>query len=163
MRAKTLTALAVACSTFLTTGAPAQIASFEIGTLTCGLSASGADAPKAESQLGGVTCIFKPRKALARAQARGVAVRSILDKTNEKYTGVTDLRGHGVNVLIDDKVKIAHNKVIVIDRQHVITGSFNFTPSAQTARAEDAEGVQRNAARVILEYAACCEDEDIHG
>ena len=61
MRAKALTALVVACSTFLTTGAPAQIASFEIGTLTCGLSASGADAPKAESQLGGVTCIFKPR------------------------------------------------------------------------------------------------------
>ena len=59
MRAKALTALAVACSMFgITTGAPAQIASLEIGTLTCGLFASGADAPKAESQLGGITCIF---------------------------------------------------------------------------------------------------------
>jgi phosphatidylserine/phosphatidylglycerophosphate/cardiolipin synthase-like enzyme len=81
-------------------------------------------------------------QALGRAKARGVEVQSILDKTNEqpRYTGLTYLLNHGVSVLIDDNVKIAHNKVIVIDRQHLITGSFNFTLSAQ----------QRNAENVLL-------------
>jgi phosphatidylserine/phosphatidylglycerophosphate/cardiolipin synthase-like enzyme len=37
----------------------------------------------------------------------------------------------------DGKHAIAHNKVIVIDQVVVITGSFNFTNSAETRNAEN--------------------------
>jgi phosphatidylserine/phosphatidylglycerophosphate/cardiolipin synthase-like enzyme len=40
-------------------------------------------------------------------------------------------------VLIDRRPGIAHNKVMIIDGQHVITGSFNFTESAQKKNAEN--------------------------
>ena len=40
-------------------------------------------------------------------------------------------------MLIDNKVAIAHNKVMVIDNKNIITGSFNFTKSAQDRNAEN--------------------------
>jgi phosphatidylserine/phosphatidylglycerophosphate/cardiolipin synthase-like enzyme len=40
-------------------------------------------------------------------------------------------------VVIDDKHNIAHNKVMVIDGERVITGSFNFTTSAEKNNAEN--------------------------
>jgi phosphatidylserine/phosphatidylglycerophosphate/cardiolipin synthase-like enzyme len=78
-------------------------------------------------------------QALGRAKDRGVDVRAILDRSNEqpRYTGATYLANHGIPVLIDDRVAIAHNKVMVIDGQTVITGSFNFTKAAQARNAEN--------------------------
>jgi len=78
-------------------------------------------------------------KALADAYRRGVDVQVILDKSQAtaKYTGATYLQHAGVPVTIDSKVAIAHNKVIVIDGQTVITGSFNFTKAAQEKNAEN--------------------------
>ena len=78
-------------------------------------------------------------QALAQARRRGVDVRVLLDKSNEqeRYTAATFLMNQGVAVLIDDKVAIAHNKVMVIDDVHVITGSFNFTKAAQERNAEN--------------------------
>lgn len=82
-------------------------------------------------------------QAIAHAKSENkLDVRVILDKSNEqpRYSGGTYMSNNGVPVLIDFKVAIAHNKVIIIDRKHVLTGSFNFTKSAQ----------QRNAENVIL-------------
>lgn len=78
-------------------------------------------------------------KALADAKHRGVDVRAILDKSQrtEKYTGATYLKNAGVPVVIDDRPAIAHNKVFVFDQQSVLTGSFNFTKSAQDRNAEN--------------------------
>lgn len=78
-------------------------------------------------------------KALGDAKARGVDVEAILDKTNEakRYTGATYLSHHKIPVWIDDAVAIAHNKVMVIDGDSVITGSFNFTQAAQNKNAEN--------------------------
>jgi phosphatidylserine/phosphatidylglycerophosphate/cardiolipin synthase-like enzyme len=79
-------------------------------------------------------------QALARAwEERGVEVRVLLDKINEqkRYTAATYLLNHGIDVLIDDKVAIAHNTVIVIDGRDVIIGSFNFTTAAQRRNAEN--------------------------
>jgi phospholipase D len=42
-----------------------------------------------------------------------------------------------VPVWIDDQLAIAHNKVLIIDGHLVITGSFNFTKSAETRNAEN--------------------------
>ena len=77
--------------------------------------------------------------ALGRAKERGVEVKVILDRINEqkRYTAATYLKNHGIDVLIDDAVVIAHNKVVVIDRRNVITGSFNFTRAAHAKNAEN--------------------------
>lgn len=78
-------------------------------------------------------------KALGDAKARGVDVEAILDKTNEskRYNGASYLRNHDISVWIDSTVAIAHNKVMVIDGDSVITGSFNFTKAAQEKNAEN--------------------------
>lgn len=78
-------------------------------------------------------------KALVEAKNRGIDVRVILDKSNEtqKYSGATYVANAGIPVFIDYKPAIAHNKVMIIDQNSVITGSFNFTTSAQTRNAEN--------------------------
>jgi phosphatidylserine/phosphatidylglycerophosphate/cardiolipin synthase-like enzyme len=43
----------------------------------------------------------------------------------------------GISTFIDDKHAIAHNKIIIIDRETVITGSFNFTKAAEEKNAEN--------------------------
>ena len=78
-------------------------------------------------------------KALVDASRRGVKVEAILDKSQRKatYTGATFLKNEGIPVWIDDKHAIAHNKVMVIDEDIVITGSFNFTKAAEEKSAEN--------------------------
>lgn len=55
----------------------------------------------------------------------------------ETYTGATFLRNEGVPVYIDAAHAIAHNKVMVIDGQTVVTGSFNFTKAAEEKDGEN--------------------------
>jgi phosphatidylserine/phosphatidylglycerophosphate/cardiolipin synthase-like enzyme len=78
-------------------------------------------------------------KALVDAYKRGVKVSVILDKSQrgEKYTSADFLRNAGVPTSIDARHSIAHNKVMVIDSQTVITGSFNFTKAAEESNAEN--------------------------
>lgn len=77
--------------------------------------------------------------ALHEARRRGVAVTVLLDKSVRKEPSqrALELVKHGVKAFIDDRVAIAHNKVMVIDGAAVITGSFNFTQSAQSRNAEN--------------------------
>jgi phosphatidylserine/phosphatidylglycerophosphate/cardiolipin synthase-like enzyme len=78
-------------------------------------------------------------KALLEAHKRGVDVEVILDKKNRtaKYSSATFLANAGIRTLIDARHKIAHSKIMVIDDQTVITGSFNFTKAAETSNAEN--------------------------
>ena len=78
-------------------------------------------------------------KALVSAKQRGVSVEVILDKSqrSERYSGATFLANAGIRTLIDEQPSIAHSKVIIIDGTSVITGSFNFTRSAQQYNAEN--------------------------
>jgi phosphatidylserine/phosphatidylglycerophosphate/cardiolipin synthase-like enzyme len=78
-------------------------------------------------------------KALTGAFKRGVKVEAILDKSQrrEKYTAATFLANAGITTFIDDKHAIAHNKIMIIDKETVITGSFNFTKAAEEKNAEN--------------------------
>ena len=78
-------------------------------------------------------------KALINASNRGVKVRVLLDKSNigAKYSKMRDLRKAGIEVLIDEISGIAHNKTIIIDASLIITGSFNFTTSADIRNTEN--------------------------
>ncbi|MGO8744785.1 MAG: phospholipase D family protein [Thermoguttaceae bacterium] len=78
-------------------------------------------------------------KALLDARKRGVQVEVILDKSQktEKYSEADFLANSGIPTRIDAQHAIAHNKVIVIDRATVISGSFNFTTAAESHNAEN--------------------------
>jgi phosphatidylserine/phosphatidylglycerophosphate/cardiolipin synthase-like enzyme len=78
-------------------------------------------------------------KALLDAHKRGVKVQVILDKSqrSDKYSSADFLANQGVPVVIDANHAIAHNKVIIIDGEVVLTGSFNFTKAAQERNAEN--------------------------
>jgi phosphatidylserine/phosphatidylglycerophosphate/cardiolipin synthase-like enzyme len=78
-------------------------------------------------------------QALVDAKKRGVDVRVIADKSDKTGKGelLADLVKGGVPVKIDAKHAIAHNKIMVIDAQTVISGSFNFTVSAEQHNAEN--------------------------
>jgi phosphatidylserine/phosphatidylglycerophosphate/cardiolipin synthase-like enzyme len=77
--------------------------------------------------------------ALREAVARGVFVEVILDKSQQSssYTRATFLHNSGCRVLFDRNHKIAHNKIILLDDDIVITGSYNFTKSAEKDNAEN--------------------------
>ncbi len=78
-------------------------------------------------------------KALLDAHKRGVKIDAILDKSQKsaKYSSATFLSNAGVPVLIDNHHAIAHNKIMIIDKSVLITGSFNFTKAAEEKNAEN--------------------------
>jgi len=78
-------------------------------------------------------------KALADARARRVNIVALFDKSDVrgKFGLIDALAKRGIQVLIDDKHAIAHNKIMIIDRLTVITGSFNFTKAAEENNAEN--------------------------
>ena len=81
------------------------------------------------------------RDALLRAKARGVTVRIISDRINLSGRGsvVPDLQAEGIEVTYDFEHAIQHNKVAIIGRSWVATGSFNWTDAAEHRNAENLE------------------------
>ena len=63
----------------------------------------------------------------------------ILDKTNrtKNYSSADFVMHAGIPTWIDTGHTIAHNKIMIIDGETVITGSFNFTKAAETHNAEN--------------------------
>ena len=78
-------------------------------------------------------------KALVEAHKRGVEVKVILDRkeTGTTYSSADFVAHAGITTLIDGAHAIAHNKVMVIDSETIITGSFNFTTAAERQNAEN--------------------------
>lgn len=77
--------------------------------------------------------------ALVNAKHRGVEVRVLLDRSNlsQRHSGYSKLREADIETTIDKVPGIAHNKVMIIDEFITVTGSFNFTASADTRNAEN--------------------------
>jgi phosphatidylserine/phosphatidylglycerophosphate/cardiolipin synthase-like enzyme len=77
--------------------------------------------------------------ALVAAKGRKVHIDILLDRSNEQetYTELGHLVDQGISPLIDAQHAIAHNKVIIIDRKVLVTGSFNFTHQAEAENAEN--------------------------
>ncbi|WP_255581877.1 phospholipase D family protein [Cupriavidus sp. AU9028] len=93
-------------------------------------------------------------EALLRARKRGVKVRVIVDKSqaSARYTSATFLKNQGIEVVIDRRPAIAHNKVMIFDGEAVFTGSFNFTKAAEERNTENGiliRGDQRLVARYL--------------
>lgn len=93
-------------------------------------------------------------KALVDAHKRGVYVQVILDRSQrkEKYSPSDFMSHAGIPTFIDTVHAIAHNKVMIIDKAVVITGSFNFTKAAEQNNAENLLVIQsRDMAKVYSE------------
>jgi len=78
-------------------------------------------------------------KALIDARKRGVRVEAILDKSQRsgQDSSATFLANSTIPTFIDASHAIAHNKIIIIDKGTVITGSFNFSRAAEEKNAEN--------------------------
>jgi phosphatidylserine/phosphatidylglycerophosphate/cardiolipin synthase-like enzyme len=78
-------------------------------------------------------------KALVDAKNRGIDVQVILDKSQRtaNYSSADFVAHAGMPTYIDAEHAIAHNKIIIIDNQTVITGSFNFSKAAEDKNAEN--------------------------
>lgn len=85
--------------------------------------------------------------ALVDCHKRGVDVEIVLDGRfngfDEKTSGRQKCVDAGIPVYLDRKHAIAHNKVIIIDEQVVMTGSFNFSQSAELHNAENSVPIQQ--------------------
>lgn len=81
-------------------------------------------------------------EAMVRAHRRGVKIRVLLDKSQkaEKYSSADLLANAGISAKIDAahvRRRRTHNKVMIIDNEILVTGSFNFTKAAEENNAEN--------------------------
>lgn len=83
-------------------------------------------------------------KALIAAHARGVTVMVLTDQEmllNGKSSQIPALAAADIPVSVETRYATAHNKIMLIDAQTrhgtLITGSYNFTWSAQARNAEN--------------------------
>lgn len=88
---------------------------------------------------------------LIAAHRRGVDVQVLADAQQHARTSsskLSDLAAAGIAVRLETKYQNAHNKVLVIDAATsdatLITGSFNFTWTAQHKNAENILIAQKN-------------------
>jgi mitochondrial cardiolipin hydrolase len=77
--------------------------------------------------------------ALKAAKKRGVKVRILTDHTqaSQKSSGVLGMIESGLDVRLNSKFKIEHNKFGVYDGRLVSTGSFNWTGPAARSNSEN--------------------------
>ncbi len=76
---------------------------------------------------------------LANAHTRGVSIQFIFDKSQmtARRSVAAYTFGAGIPTFTDRAHVIAHNKVMIIDKLTVITGSFSFTKAAEEGNAEN--------------------------
>jgi len=98
--------------------------------------------------------------ALIAAQRRGIDVSVLADAeqfAKVESSKLSELAAAGIPVWLETRYRSAHNKIIVIDAAApdatVITGSFNFTWSAQHTNAENVL-IARNSPVLAARYAA---------
>jgi phosphatidylserine/phosphatidylglycerophosphate/cardiolipin synthase-like enzyme len=83
-------------------------------------------------------------KSLIKAKSRGVKIYILADKEqmqNSDASLIPELAKQNIPINLETKYQNAHNKVIIIDPKgsnpKVITGSYNFSYSAQYKNAEN--------------------------
>lgn len=77
--------------------------------------------------------------AIRRAKSRGIKVRILIDRTGPKQeSGELPLdKEAGIEIYVDKTYRIAHNKIIIIDSILTLTGSYNWSVSAERYNSEN--------------------------
>jgi len=77
-------------------------------------------------------------EALISAHKRGIKVAILVDKSQLTAKGpLKKMLRNGIEIFVDVVPGIAHNKVMIIDDDQVITGSYNWTHPAEHYNAEN--------------------------
>ena len=102
-------------------------------------------------------CVFtisddRITEKLIRAHKRGIKVKIITDndKCNDRGSDIYRLSNTGIEVKIDDSPYHMHNKFAVFDKKSAITGSYNWTRSAEQNNQENI--LVTTTPSVTLEY-----------
>lgn len=92
-------------------------------------------------------------EALKKAHHRGVKLRILTDKlqASSKSSKVIDLYKDGVNIRVNSRHKIEHNKFAVYDQKIASTGSFNWTNPASNKNSENCLFLEGNL-NIINKY-----------
>ncbi len=101
--------------------------------------------------------------ALLAARKRGVRVRVIFDRLGARGRGnvAALLSKGGIAVWVDARHAIFHDKVLLIDGEALLTGSFNFTQNAERRNAENLL-VLREVPTLVGQYEAEFERHRAH-
>lgn len=89
-------------------------------------------------------------EALLRAHKRGVRVILLVDKTQARRFEAPKLAALGMDVWIDYIPRIAHSKIMIVDRKTIVGGSFNYSVNA-LKNAENCTFFE-NEPKLALEY-----------
>ncbi len=80
-------------------------------------------------------------KAMQEQFDSGISVDGIFDanqkKSNKGYSEYDSMDKAGLSVRLDNEPGAMHHKVIIIDGETVITGSYNFSKNAETRNSEN--------------------------
>ena len=79
----------------------------------------------------------KIKEALIKSAKKKVKITILIDKRFAYKNIIQELIENGINAYVDLVSGIAHNKIIIIDKKKIITGSFNFTHAAQHKNTEN--------------------------
>lgn len=85
-------------------------------------------------------------EALKKAHKRGVKIRILTDKLQaaQKSSKVRELYDYGINIRVNSKHKIEHNKFAIFDMNNAMTGSYNWTEPASDKNSENCLFFNRN-------------------
>ena len=143
LKAVPLAALATMCGAEANAPAPFGAAEvcFTLAAQDCGAFAVAAIEAARRSLLVQAYNFTEPRivAAIIAAHRNGVAVAVIVDKitARQRGEGVDAVAAAGIPTFVDRGPRIAHNKVMVIDGETVLTGSFNWSVNAERFNAEN--------------------------
>ncbi|MCK5809617.1 MAG: DUF1669 domain-containing protein [Cocleimonas sp.] len=95
-------------------------------------------------------------KALINLKQQGIEIKGVVDtsQSGSSYAQYDDLKNENIDVLLDGNPKKLHHKVMIIDRRYVVTGSYNFSQSAETRNDENSVIIDNSslAARYEQEF-----------
>lgn len=84
-------------------------------------------------------------KAMRDRYKRGIPVEGVFEKRQiDKYSEYESMEKAGIPVITDDRPGAMHHKVIIIDEETVITGSYNFSKNAETRNSENLLIIKKN-------------------
>ncbi len=91
-------------------------------------------------------------QAMVQQHRAGLEVRGVIEARNVNGTGsdVESMRQAGVHVLSDGNPYVMHHKVIIIDEEIVVTGSYNFSASA--AKSNDENVLVVHSSEIAAQY-----------
>ncbi len=89
--------------------------------------------------------------AMIERSRAGVEVQGVIENRGASQGALSDLFCSGLPVKTDGNPYTMHHKVIIIDGETVITGSFNFTKSADTINDENVLVIHSPAVAALYE------------